>query len=155
MKTIAELNQKIWYRFLKVLYVLAFLPIFIIPVLFIVSEYSPKFDSTESYILCDNGKILDSTALKQRDIFLWYISSSDENTIKNMCGCDPCYGDIHLKPTENYKLISVYTKRDWGSTFGGSLLSLLIVYMLFATGQRLFYYIVLGSFIPPKQKAVD
>jgi hypothetical protein len=138
MKTIAELNQKIWYRFLKVLYVLVFIPVFIIPVLFIVSAYSSKLDSTESYILCDNGKILNSTVLKQRDIFLWYISSSDKNTIRNMCGC------------ENYKLISVYTKREWGSTFGGSLLSLLIVYVIFATGQRLFYYIVLGSFIPPK-----
>jgi hypothetical protein len=76
MKTIAELNQKIWYRFLKVLYILVFIPVFIVPVLLI-------------------------------------------------------------------------------GTFGGSLLSLLIVYVLFAMGQRLFYYIVLGSFIPPKQKAVD
>lgn len=59
MKTIEDLNSKVWYRFLKLIYVSLFMVLIVgFPVGFFVNVYSdPKINT---YIKCENGKIIDS-----------------------------------------------------------------------------------------------
>jgi len=154
MKTISELNSKIWYRALKVIYVLIFIPIFLIPILLTIASEGPQFDNEKSYIECDDEKTFDDEALKKNgvDIPLKFASylipqSVNDLKIKRMCS-ESSFAPIG----KNYSLISVYTKRNWFKTIGISILSIVATILLFELIKRIFYYIVLGSFKPQKQK---
>jgi len=68
MQTIRELNSKIWYRALKVIYVLIFISILVVSALIVVDNFAPKFDDERSYIKCDNGKTFHSETLKDNNI---------------------------------------------------------------------------------------
>lgn len=72
MKTILELNSKIWYRFLKVLYLLVFVAVFLGYNTFIIGDRVGKIDAQKTIINCnpngDNKKIsLQETGLYSED----------------------------------------------------------------------------------------
>jgi len=166
MKIITELNNKMWYRFLKVIYVLIFIPIFILAFFAGYMSTEPKFDNEKSYIKCDNGKEL---KLSENNISLYsnYIGSYDDKLIRLLCTKDvrdelvKKYGKIDVGTTltqdefnrlyeNNYNLVPFYTERSWTKAIGISFLWIIVATFFFELIRRTFYYIVLGSFRPPK-----
>jgi hypothetical protein len=154
MKTIGELNSKVWYRLLKVIYVLIFIPIFILSFFSGYLSTKPEFDNEKSYIKCDDGR---EFGLDENGIYLYssYVYSEDNEKIKQMCSSNELdeiakkYGG-YIILEKNYKLISVYENRDWFRAIKISLLSIIGAIFFFELIKRVFYYIVLGSFRPPK-----
>lgn len=161
MKTVKNLNSKVWYRFLKVIYVLFFLPFFISSIYSGYGFTKPHFDNEESYILCDNGQKLRAKSLTSS-----YISISHDKTYKRICAIQESsvgetlseeeflarYSEIKNQDiSSNYKLVSVFTKRNWFKAIGTSVLLTFVIYFFFELTRRIFYYILLGSFIPKKE----
>jgi NDP-sugar pyrophosphorylase family protein len=165
MKTLTELNDKIWYRFLKVLYILFFIPIFAFSLLSGFVFISPNFNNEKSYIECDDGRKI---WLAENNIHLSgeYVDDLTDEKFKNMCFT--ATGKYRNKITgetisaeefiqrygiraipKNYKLISFY-KRNWAETIKVSFIFTGITIFLFEIIKRTFYYIVLGNFRPPK-----
>ncbi len=164
MKTISELNSKIWYRILKVAYVLFFIPLFICA---IISGYLinlPKFDSEKSYIKCGDGRQL---GLEENGIHLYspYVYSWEGKEIKKLCLSgkykNNTTGEILTAQTyvdkfgidsinDNFIVVPVHTKVNWFFVIGLSLLSIIATRLLWELIKRIFYYIVLGNFRPKK-----
>jgi len=159
MKTTTELNSKIWYRFLKVIYVLIFIPIFIVAFFSGYWDTMPQFDSENSYLKCDNGG-----KVNPKNWYSPYLTPSEDETYRKYCAIESEVGETlsqeeftaqwkNLKDKsipKNYEVISIYTKRDWLKTIGISALWTVVAILIFELLKRIFYYIVLGSFIPPK-----
>lgn len=84
MKTIAELNTKWWYRFLKVGYFPFFFLILIGSPIGIFYAYEPIYDDEKSYIKCANGK---EFLLRENGIFLYSknMDSYDKEKAENLC----------------------------------------------------------------------
>ena len=168
MKTIKELNEKVWYRALKVI----FLTFLILMSLFIMllslgSFPVKKINWDKTKLICNNGKIYDA---KTKDYFLWgrgygssdYIDTSDDAKIKKICE----YNIIDSNPlSEKYYKIpesNNYTI-EWEYTWEPSLLDFIltvinrifwgavIFYVLvFEFLRKIFYYIVFGTANPKK-----
>ena len=85
MKTIQELNTKIWYRFIKVIFILLYVLCFVsvIGIAYTVTE--PEFDKENSYIKCSNGRILSQDEYPFDSDYLIY---SDDSEVKRVCTMD-------------------------------------------------------------------
>ena len=61
MKTIEELNEKWWYRLLKVCFVIFVILTFWLPTFFVLVELEPRVDpiNTTYALACEDGSILD------------------------------------------------------------------------------------------------
>lgn len=149
MKTIQELNERIWYRFLKVTIILITIIIGGFSFAVIWSSYQPIFDNIESYVKCDNGKTI---GLDENNITLYsdYIFSEDDKKLKTACGSGSKFDQYLIN--KNYQLISVYKSRNWGEIIKYSLFVILCTILTLETIKRIFYYIVLGSLKPKKRK---
>lgn len=159
MKTLKDLNQKIWYRALKVLYILFFVSIFSIVVYAIFDTYEPKINTEDSYILCrDNKKILINEQNSRSGIGSM-IGIMNEEGINNLCFSDtkvvtfnPDYPET-LKKLEtknsNHKVFIVY-ERDWNSIISFILFGAAINLFVLELIRRIFYYVILGKIIPEK-----
>ena len=66
MKTIEELNEKWWYRLVKVCFVIFVILTFWIPAFFVLVELQPRIDfiNTMYQLTCENGAVLDRTYSK-------------------------------------------------------------------------------------------
>lgn len=84
-KTITYLNSKMWYRFIKVIFILSFILAIIFPLIGVYFEYKPEFDNKKSYVVCKDGR---TVSLEDNNIYLYssYIGSNDDLTIKQRCG---------------------------------------------------------------------
>lgn len=165
MKSIKWLNEHWWYRLIKVMYIIFLTLIIVIPPFVIINEYKPKFDNDSSYIKCANGK---EFILSKNNIYLYndYMWSHDKDKATSLCFDGSIeytnYGtgiwkDLTVpkitSTTENsgkYQLISIYKNRDWTRTLGFSLVSTVVIIILFELIRRIFYYVILGSIRPPK-----
>lgn len=161
MKTISELNNKWWYRLIKVIYLAILLVAFIGYPIGIFFSYGPEYDNDKSYIKCANGK---DFILSKNGIYLNsdYMYSSDKDKAESLCFDGTVnftkdeFGKTHLRitsKTENsgkYELVNLYTGRNWIATVGFSLLSMFGVSLAFETMRRIFYYVILGSIKPKK-----
>ena len=168
MKTLEELNQKVWYRLLKVIYVLFFLLIFCISILIIVDNGFAEIDTNNIKIVCLDGN---KTTFLTKDID---ISLSKQNFIGNKFDYDYYvkYDKIHLlrwaifkqcdykKVTMEDMLADKYLGKDafeiipkytYTNSIKKIILSVLIIGVLFELFRRIFYYIVLGKVIPNKK----
>lgn len=257
-KTIQSLSNKIWYRFIKVLYILCFLFISSIALFFSYDVYKPKniFDNEKSYIQCTATEgILYSLALNGVYLQSDYISSDNDkmfsqwclNAIQEKSKINPAdivwddekpenkatgpwekytgeqskpptrqrenglpegfeietqpspglpdyvkaaikeqqgrkssepqtkqggdiFDQIHAeqqgrKPSKPqfipvdhdpfappYKLVSHYkTEGTWNSFVIAGIISIMTIFLMFETGRRIFYYVILGSLFPQKQ----
>jgi len=205
MKTISELNNTKWYRFLKVIYILSFIIIFGFSLLIILNEYPFHINAKKSYAKCDNGTII-NFADKFKDIdslsdaaslgcnydksvasteyldTMWRLDcltnkeigekikmvySEYEDMDTEQLGAkarqrlennllfysnDPDI--ISLKgiviPTEkNYSFV-IACSRNWLRILEYSILSFLILAVVFELIRRIFYYVVLGTIKPKK-----
>lgn len=151
-----------WYRLLKVIYlIILFLSLVgFLAVIFV--SYNPKYDNSKSYIKCANGK---NFILTQNEISLYgdYMQTPDKEKAKSLCfdGTvtpiktyeDHIFTLKTTSETENsgkFELVSIYTSRDWIATIGFMLLSIIGNLFVFEAIRRGFYYIVLGTIRPKK-----
>ena len=86
MKTITELNEKWWYRFIKVIFFFLFTFFLVISV---VTPYIIFSDATKKVVYCANGKILTEDVLRYSDIRLnshdSFVSVDDTTNIRGLC----------------------------------------------------------------------
>lgn len=160
-KTISYLNSKMWYRFIKVVFLLFLFLCLVSSSAAIFTYYSPKYDNAKSYIKCAKGKnfILNQNGINLHSDFMW---DFDMEKAKSLCFDGTLdfktdkYGQTHLETTSEtnnsgkYELVSIYTNRNWIATIGFILLSIVISLFIFEATKRGFYYIVLGSIRPKK-----
>jgi hypothetical protein len=171
MKTITELNDKVWYRVLKVIYILIFVPIFILAFFagyWLTEPPGLELDTGKSYVICDNGekfKVWEA----EREADRLNIIVPQELAIKLHCRKDfrdellkkyknPIWtrfsvDDIKRFDEINYTLVPFYTgsnERDWSKAIGISFLCIVGAVFLFELIRRIFYYIVLGTLRPRK-----
>lgn len=150
MKTISELNSKVWYRFLKVIYVLLFiLGLFyaLIGGFFVVS---PTFVNEKSYIKCNDGRefTLNELGISLPGPYVPY-QGYEDIVIKQNCGSTQWEKNNGYYVKKNYTLMPSLT-RDWFTTIGLSVFYVIVTIIIFQLIKRVFYYIILGSFRPPK-----
>lgn len=83
-KTISYLNSKVWYRSLKVIFILSFILAIIFPLIGVYFEYKPEFDNKKSYVVCKDGR---TVSLEDNNIYLYssYVGGDDDLTIKKRC----------------------------------------------------------------------
>ena len=161
-KTISYLNSKIWYRFIKVIYLLILFISIVGYSTAIFISYSQEYDNTKSYIKCANGK---NFILSQNEIDLHsdFMGSSDREKSKSLCfdglnsiektDSDHIFRLKTISETENsgkYELVSIYINRNWIVTIEFILLSIIGNLFIFEAIRRGFYYVVLGSIRPKK-----
>lgn len=160
-KTIAKLNEKIWYRLLKVIYILALL--FVI-IFFVADAFESKpkkvFDGYNTTINCEGG-----TAYKAGENDIFFISATDsgkQNQLKELCmsGKFPDMNfEIFKKTSErldgnpiNYTIDYAYKDvGSWGIVIGNALSGIFVMIIVFEIIRRIFYYIVLGKIFPKKK----
>lgn len=167
MKTIADLNSKWWYRLVKVVYVFLLFSWTIGTAVGVYFLFEPEFDNENSYIACESGK---NYRLSENGIFLYseYMGYYDDKLAKELCTStetmtaeeyEEKYGeppktflslDLEKYRLTEYKLISVYTERDWIATIWYMFLGFLGWLLFFELVRRIFYYVVLGKLIPKK-----
>jgi len=206
MKTISELNNTKWYRFLKVIYILSFIIIFGFSLLIILNEYPFHINAKKSYAKCDNGTII-NFADKFKDIdslsdaaslkcdydksvasteyldTMWRLDCLTNKEIgEKMKMTYPFYNDtdteelgaearqrlennlfnrndlfnnvplgeaIVIPAEKNYSFVIVCS-RNWLRILEYSILSFLILAVVFELIRRIFYYVVLGTIKPKK-----
>lgn len=145
MKTTNELNEKWWYRLLKVF--------FIGGVLTAITTWSgvgiyisgPEYNSTSPFIECDNGeKIVGS----YRKPITTNISAEEDQTYKNFCADLLLEGADQI--SKNYSYNDGSVSRNWILTIVRPILFTIIIIAVAEFVRRLFYYVLLGSFRPPK-----
>ncbi len=180
-RTIASLNAKVWYRLIKVVYLLTFVVAILLPIIGISMNYGPKMDAENSIIKCQGGGFVFP---KMFGVHLYSenVSFSDDKKIRVQCLPYSNLGEIVKKayPTvytdisnedlgkrvkekndvylgnieikdKNYSLETTYTKRNWTATVGFTALSVVIVLAIFELFRRVFYYIFLGKVFPKKK----
>jgi len=155
MKTLEELNEKAWYRFLKVIYILLYLPYFGILILGLFNngrDYNPEhFPTTVQEVLNDPEFYKVSDYAKKQVLS---IIDKDFNNLSYEAQND-VIESINKKPLptvtlkERYVYDSYYT---WN--IGKSLKIFLIItacyILMMELIRRAFYYIVLGKVYPMK-----
>jgi len=140
-KSVKDLNKKSWYRLVKVVYVLVFVGILLYLSNFIYSENKPRTHIAKRVdVRCDDGRVL-------YDMPSSYPSLIDD-IIKSQFIVDKCGGD--------YEVIESHYS-DWTTGSWQQVLNLLVPFwiglaLLFEGLRRIFYYIVLGTFIPKNRK---
>ena len=159
MKTTSELNQKWWYRLLKVVYLSAVLFASIITIWLVFDDFSPKFDNKTSYVQCNNEI---KYFVDKIGMYSDYVGSYNDEIFRTWCSTTLVTenGERKLKlisgpvPKEkNYTFIAEYTPRDWTGTIVMSLISVIVICIIFEIGRRIFYYVVLGSIRPKNKQA--
>ena len=175
MKTLEELNQKWWYRLIKVLYFLVIVVLILSAVAIIYDTERPVVDNKESYIKCENGKRF---MLNQTNISLYYDdylytdekaeaqklcvtkitpeqAQAELDRRKSLSNPPPSFID-KTKPVDlekyriNYELVTIYNERNWFNIIGYSLLAIFSITLFFEVLRRIFYYVTLGSVRPKK-----
>ena len=158
--TIAYLNTKIWYRFLKIIYIFVFISALIYALNEAIEEYSPLevIDSDKSLIICDSGDIY--TFNEVRNV-------SDDREMRWLC-LDPAekirieqsFSGVYQRFLRekgcfipvNYKIKTTHkTIGGWHLVFGYSIFWALIICAVSEIIKRAFYYIVLGKINPSKK----
>lgn len=163
MKTISELNKKTWYRLIKVFYVGCFLFITFLSVFLVSSEFQPTQIYDKSYIQCANGKKLDQDYLSSAGVSSVYSVTYNTEAIKktkffcllgeqnDVSTMDLLRSDLtEYKDSDVFEIVYFIEPRNWTATVGYTLLSIIVTMVLFEIVRRIFYYVVLGKFIPEK-----
>jgi hypothetical protein len=85
MTTTKELNNRWWYRLVKVVYILALVFSAAIVCLLIFSSITPQFDSANSYVICGNYQ--NHVTMKDAGVTLYdeYISPDNDTILKYIC----------------------------------------------------------------------
>jgi hypothetical protein len=163
MKTISELNDKWWYRLLKVTYILSILLALVINIVIIFDQNGPFFDPKKSYITCVDGRRFDLDNYDR--LFIDHLDTIDRNNFQAWCTTEATIdsdGDVKLKKLDSYgsdikqyNFHPHYENRDWIAVITFILIALAMVFGVAEILRRIFYYIVLGSIRPKKKHESD
>ena len=141
----SNINNKWWFRFVKVLYVLAYA---VVVLVIVIGGYSSKqgggIDLDKSTITCTNGK---SYSPGKNNIYLYSdnISSYDDDHIRILCAYDTLNFYSFTPPAiKNYSFYSVTKPVDWSESWQIWFWGIIITIIVFELIRRTFYYIVLG-----------
>lgn len=144
-----NLNSKVWYRTLKVMYVLSFLILIVIvqPYILIGIPHQDTLNGKVQKITCDNGKVY----YPKKEIFVQGDGSlydTDDIAARKLCvyGANN-YGNSNLAfPTNrNYKTTIGYpTIGSWQNIFYAETIVFLVILILLETTRRTILYISLG-----------
>lgn len=169
-KTISDFNNKIWYRAVKVVYILLFLAIAIITItLFLAEGEFRVLDIPNSKIVCQYGNekqflMKDIFTKDEMPIALPSYSSTQQGGLFSRIAQEQLQNQI-LKSCEINQVTIENSFKGGKADFvpdpfraeekykiqiGYLLLSLLIVVIVFETIKRIFYYILLGNIKPQK-----
>ena len=172
-KTISSLNEKVWYRLVKVIYRI-FISLIIIIAVGGTWEYTKPhkvIDNNKSYILCDSGhkinpieKNITLTSDENYNFFLnenpYVHSDEDRKSLKIACLASTLNKPVKTaseilseinKIGNNFTIIP-----EWklsGSLIPSilwSMLALIIMIIINGIIQRVFYYIIFGTIKPKK-----
>lgn len=158
MKTINELNNKAWYRAVKVIYFLSFLAIIaLIITLFSIEGNFDVKDIPNSKIICQYGN---ERQFLVKEIFgknelpsilpEYYRSAGDEFSQKILKSCEISKIITRSDQPSGFIPGPYRIEQKTKKQLGYLLLSLLITIGVFEAIRRIFYYIVLGSIRPQK-----
>lgn len=187
IKTINELNSRVWYRVLKVLYIFSFIAIVAITLFLVFVEHKTpieEIDHSNTKIICNLGN---KNTFNKNQVFegldqffkeeQYYKIDRLKSVIQNKCeitqeilnkfeltrgetkdGRTPVLwsdGESSFNATINgltgYEIEEKY-KYTGGldAVIGYSILSLLVLIIIFEAIRRIFYYIILGKLMPRK-----
>ncbi len=148
-KALKYFEDKAWYRFLKVVYIV----VFIVGILFTIGismSSVPKrnIDSNLSTIKCDSGKVY---SLNNANIYLVYSASligSDDTHARMLCLYNNAnYYNSYFNQNiyKNYTFNPVYTNPDYASWAFYSIIALVIVWSLIKLVKVGVLYIAIGK----------
>lgn len=163
MKTVSDLEKRVWYRAVKVLYIIAYI-IVISLVLFFAYDSKPTqvYDYDNSYIRCNSGEGKgNSYPLNKNNIFIYdgNLDEYDARDARKLCEYDKIgigfdernYPDPIIT---NYTFVPIYkTEGNWWSVVKYGSLGLIAVAFIFWLIKGIFYYIVVGNFSGHKREA--
>jgi hypothetical protein len=169
MKTIAGLNQKWWYRLMKVAFVLSFIVVAPLVAMSVYSSNMP-FSYTDYQVTCNYGNKETFLAFQDKRILitnydlrdgLASLSDYAKTDLQNACDISELeiqrssmsvYGvNLQVQPLYTIAPERVTDGSVW-IAIGYSALALSMVAVVFEIFRRLFYYIILGSFRPIKRE---
>jgi hypothetical protein len=163
MKTISELEDKIWYRFLKVIFFTIFVSVSLVIVGSIYNGNRPEWIK-DHIITCNYGNKTSFAAWNEKGILnvredMSAIPDYTKEIIQKACGISEKEMedkfDAILNNTDNGKPLFSIVQGEvpTGNMLKAilfSLLGLLVALVVFELIKRVFYYIVLGNFRPKK-----
>lgn len=129
-----NLNDKSWYRLLKVFFIITFI---VIQGLIIVSIWESPV--TREFIFCDNGKVFQYTTYNLSDTYYWE-KKCDANFVPRETKVQEASPRNLLAGFKNVNFRSVY-KTDYLKTFAIVGLPTLIICILFWLVSRIFFYV--------------
>jgi len=161
--TLKHLNTKIWYRLIKVLFILAIIAVLIFSEGVFIGKKLDKTNYEKSSIICNIGnknEFHDKTLAKEIENFKdWrYISKNDTEIAKNLktkiinkCSISDKKTELYLEKMITFNLVknnfTDFERNDWLTIF----IIFLSVLLFEETIRRLFYYIILREFFPNKK----
>lgn len=165
MKTIADLNSKWWYRLVKVIFITVSVLLILLLVIWVGAETEPRgFNAFE--VTCNYGN-KDKFIAYERGIYL--IDLDLKNGIASIPGnknkliqeeCAITEVEINsvfeaiLADEDPPPLFSAretrHTEGSWGSMILFQLLAVVVAFAFIQLIRRCFYYVLLGSFRPPR-----
>ncbi|MBI2626749.1 MAG: hypothetical protein HYW77_00690 [Parcubacteria group bacterium] len=164
MHTISELNNKWWYRLIKVGYLLLIMAACVISIAVAFEDVGTY--QTDYLVVCNYGN--KSTFIANKDKDIWNIPQyydyseslaklPDSTKIQLQSACGISQAEMNAKfenPNDNKKLFDltetkVNTTSYWSAILW-SILSIIITFAIAEIIRRIFYYIVLGKVKPVK-----
>lgn len=140
-------DERWWYRFLKVVYIVTFTAVIGGGLAVAYSEMPHKWiDSSSSTIHCDNGKIYE---LSRNGLYA-FGSDLDVGTDKDariLCEHDTLnfylYSNVHI--SKNYEFIPHYVDADYTSWFWESLMWLALAWVILKLVRIGVHYVAFGN----------
>lgn len=153
MKTLKELNEKVWYRLLKVMYVLLYLPYLFLVILGVSDfgkDYHPEnFPSTVQEVLSDPEfyKLEDydkRSVLSEIDYEFKNLSYDEQNKIIEAINKRP----VPKTPLQQKYIYTSYYTWNMKNSFIYFLVLTASYILLMEITKRTFYYVAIGKVFP-------
>lgn len=167
MNTLHELNQKIWYRVVKVLYIGSFI-IFLLLSIGLIYENSSTYPYNEkkTRITCVQVKIAEEINKSSYGIEDTLSTDQKRRIAADICGANPNTADLEEKGGRLNTLLSdnEIFKASQGVMEDGidvanfvfhTLIFAVVLSVLYEIARRVFYYIFFGTFRPLKKKELS
>ena len=163
MKTITELNDKAWYRLLKVIFILII--IFAASIAIYINYDAVGNYQTDFTVNCNYGHKSTFLAYKDKQIYIpsYYdytyslAKLPDDTKVELQVACGISQEELFAKmndTNDSKKLFELSETKIITDTYLSatvwSIISLLIIFVIAEILRRVFYYIVLGSLRPKK-----
>lgn len=160
-ETLTKLNNRWWYRLLKVIYVSVLIYTLIVSTAFAVADTKPEklFDRNNSKIVCLDGNknsfsfkelgLFKGSEIDPEDVVRWcnLTTSSPNSEVSDFTNAALRSGEIR----DSYQRIErEKTEGSWLLTTAYALITIIIILVLFEVIRRVFYYIFFGTFRPQK-----